>query len=79
MLLEDWSDEVFGRLFGEGPGGFVLSGLREALEALAERVALEVVGTVGGDALSLRVADQEITVPLAELRMANAALERFCP
>jgi phosphoribosylformylglycinamidine synthase len=71
--------DPFVRLFGEGPGGFVLSGSRAALETLAERVALEVVGTVGGDALSVRVGGDEIAVPLAELQAANAALERFFP
>jgi phosphoribosylformylglycinamidine synthase subunit PurL len=71
--------EPFMRLFGEGPGGFVLSGPRAALQKLAERVALEVVGTVGGDALSVRAGGEEIAVPLAELRAANAALERFFP
>jgi hypothetical protein len=57
----------------------VLSGPRAALETLAERVAVEVVGTVGGDDLSVRVGGDEIAVPLAELRAANAALERFFP
>ena len=72
-------EDPFGGLFGEGPGGFVLSGPRAALEALAERVALEVIGTVGGDDLSVQVGGEEIAIPLAELSAANAALERFFP
>jgi len=71
--------DPFARLFGEGPGGFVLSGPRGALEKLAERVALEVIGTVGGDALSVQAGGDGIAVPLAELRSANAALERLFP
>jgi phosphoribosylformylglycinamidine synthase len=67
------------RLFGEGPGGFVLSGPRAALDELGERVALAVIGTVGGEALSVRAAGEQIIVPLAELRAANAALERLFP
>jgi phosphoribosylformylglycinamidine synthase len=41
------------RLFGEGSGGFVVSGPAAALEALAERVPVVRLGTVGGDALEI--------------------------
>src|ERR1700759_2704356 len=40
-------------LFGEGPGGFVVSGSSEALSALGEQIAVQRLGTVGGDALTL--------------------------
>ena len=36
-------------LFGEGPGGFVVSGQRAALDALGERLEVFVCGEVGGD------------------------------
>src|SRR5204863_10007088 len=36
------ADRVLARLFGEGPGGFVISGPRAVLEALAARVPLDV-------------------------------------
>ena len=72
-------DDPTARLFGEGPGGFVVSGPREALDELAGRVPLTVVGEVGGDALSFRVAGQDVWVGLAELRGAHAALERLFP
>ena len=39
------------RLFGEAPGGFVVSGEREALERLAQRCRSISSATVGGDAL----------------------------
>ena len=39
-----WTDEL---LFGEDAGGFVVSGPREALERLGERIPLDVFGTVG--------------------------------
>jgi phosphoribosylformylglycinamidine synthase II len=67
------------RLFGEGPGGFVVSGEREALVELSERLPLHVVGTVGGDALSVRIAEHAVSVSLDELRGAHAALERLFP
>jgi phosphoribosylformylglycinamidine synthase subunit PurL len=66
-------------LFGEGPGGFVVSGSRAALDDLAPHVPLDVVGEVGGDVLSVRIAEHDVSVPLAELRAAHAALERLFP
>jgi phosphoribosylformylglycinamidine synthase subunit PurL len=67
------------RLFGEGPGGFVVSGSRAALEALGERTPVALLGETGGDALVLRLADGELSVALDELRGAHAALERLFP
>jgi phosphoribosylformylglycinamidine synthase subunit PurL len=40
-------------LFGEGAGGFVVSGAEHALRALGELTALRVVGSVGGDVLRI--------------------------
>jgi phosphoribosylformylglycinamidine synthase len=73
------SDEPLVDLFGEGPGGFVLSGPRDALEALATRIPLDILGEVGGDALSVRIAGESISVPLVELSAAHAELGRFFP
>jgi phosphoribosylformylglycinamidine synthase len=58
------------QLFGEGPGTFVVSGPREALEALSapEGVKLSVVGTVGGADLTIAHAGGELSWPLEELR-----------
>jgi phosphoribosylformylglycinamidine synthase subunit PurL len=66
-------------LFGEGPGGFVVSAPRAALDDLAGRVSLRVLGEVGGDALAVRVGAFDVSLPLEELRLASAALERFFP
>ncbi|HEX5146912.1 MAG TPA: phosphoribosylformylglycinamidine synthase subunit PurL [Conexibacter sp.] len=56
-------------LFGEGPGGFVLSGSRPALAALAREVQVTFVGEVTGDALVVSLDDgAELSWPLAELR-----------
>ncbi|HKG37575.1 MAG TPA: phosphoribosylformylglycinamidine synthase subunit PurL [Conexibacter sp.] len=63
-------------LFGEGPGGFVLSGPRPALAALAREIQLTFVGVVGapGDALELSLDDDAtLSWPLAELREARAS------
>jgi phosphoribosylformylglycinamidine synthase len=72
-------DDPTARLFGEGPGGFVVSGPRAALDELAARVPLTVIGEVGGEQLSVRIAGQDVSVGLAELRGAHAALERLFP
>ena len=64
-------------LFGEAPGGFVVTGSAEALEALAARTAVTVVGTVGGGALRVRCGAQALDVPLAQLDEAHGALGRL--
>jgi phosphoribosylformylglycinamidine synthase II len=75
------SDEY---LFGEGSGGFILSGPESALQALAELVPVAVIGTVGGTALTfeLRAGLQtdRVAVPLSELADAHShGLARFFP
>jgi phosphoribosylformylglycinamidine synthase len=73
------ADDPVTRLFGEGPGGFVVSGPRSALDELAARVPLMVIGTVGGDALEFAAGGEAFAVTLAELREANAALRALFP
>jgi phosphoribosylformylglycinamidine synthase subunit PurL len=41
-------------LFGEGPGGFIVSGSAEELERLAERVSATLIGTAGGPSLRIK-------------------------
>jgi phosphoribosylformylglycinamidine synthase subunit PurL len=62
------------RLFGEQAGGFVVSGPSSALAALGERVPVELIGTVGGDALEAGLGGDRLRAGLAELRAAHAAL-----
>jgi phosphoribosylformylglycinamidine synthase subunit PurL len=68
-------DALLETLFGEGPGGFVLSGPRPTLAALAREVQLTFVGVVGGadDDLAFSL-DDDVTLawPLVELREARA-------
>jgi phosphoribosylformylglycinamidine synthase II len=51
--LSPASAHLAAALFGEGPGGFVVSGERDALSALGERVPVRTLGAVGGDSLKL--------------------------
>jgi phosphoribosylformylglycinamidine synthase len=57
-------DEGDAALFGEGPGGVIVAGPREAVEALEGAV---VIGEVCGDALEI---DDVLRVPVADLRAA---------
>jgi phosphoribosylformylglycinamidine synthase subunit PurL len=68
------SEDPLCRLFGERPGGFVLSGPREALAGLGELIALDIVGTVGGDALEVAIGAERVAWTLADLRAAHGAL-----
>ncbi len=62
-------------LFGEGPGGFVLSGERSALEALASGgVEVLIVGEVGGEQIAIEAAELSLSLPLAEARRAWESL-----
>ncbi|HET7589550.1 MAG TPA: phosphoribosylformylglycinamidine synthase subunit PurL [Solirubrobacterales bacterium] len=49
-------------LFGEGPGGFLVSGERGALEDLGAVL----IGTVGGDRIAIGAGDRSLSVSLAD-------------
>jgi phosphoribosylformylglycinamidine synthase subunit PurL len=68
------SDDPLRHLFGEGPGGFVVSGPREALERLGRRTPLDVFGTVGGESLDVTIADASLSAPVEELGAAHGGL-----
>jgi phosphoribosylformylglycinamidine synthase II len=65
--------EAEAALFGEGPGGFVVSGAAEELTRLGERVAVRVLGTVGGGALEIG-GEVAIALSLEQLTGAHASL-----
>jgi phosphoribosylformylglycinamidine synthase len=72
--------DVWATLFGEASGGFVVSGDREALEALGTGgVPVTVLGTVGGDHVEISVAGLTERWSLAELRDASGALAPLFP
>ena len=69
----------FNGLFGEGAGGFLVSGLPDALSALGGRVAVRAIGTVGGAALRIAARAPgelawQIDAALDELAEAYSAL-----
>jgi len=67
-------------LFGEGPGGFLVSGERDALRGLAEGVPVRAIGTVGGDQLRIEISETiagqsvAMSVDLNQLDGAHGAL-----
>jgi phosphoribosylformylglycinamidine synthase len=62
-------------LFGEGTGGFVVSGERALLESLAgEAVAVRVLGEVGGDSIEIGTAEGMLRVGVDDARAAWQSL-----
>lgn len=79
LPLDDFADPDR-LLFGESPGrGFIVSGDVTALEALRDRTPVTVLGTVGGDALSVDTGATSFALTLAELREAHGALAPLFP
>ncbi len=66
--------KVLPALFGESPGGFVVSGSPAALRALAARTSLVMLGSVGGGELRIDAGETSMAVELAELEQAAGAL-----
>ncbi|HET6571013.1 MAG TPA: phosphoribosylformylglycinamidine synthase subunit PurL, partial [Solirubrobacterales bacterium] len=61
--------------FGEGVGGFVLSGERQRLEALAgDGVSVLYLGKVGGDTIEIAAGDRSLSLPLADAESAWRSL-----
>jgi phosphoribosylformylglycinamidine (FGAM) synthase-like enzyme len=67
------------RLFGEGPGGFVVSGPGDALAQLAERAPLRMLGTVAGSELTISTDAGMLSATLAELAEVHGALAELFP
>jgi phosphoribosylformylglycinamidine synthase subunit PurL len=62
-------------LFGEGVGGFLLSGGREALESLAGAGAAVLhLGTVGGKVIEIAAGDRSVALPLGDAESAWRSL-----
>jgi phosphoribosylformylglycinamidine synthase subunit PurL len=65
------AETVSDAIFGEGPGGFLVSGAPRAIRALAERVPVRRLGTVGGEELRIEsagaTAPAVLALTLAEL------------
>jgi phosphoribosylformylglycinamidine synthase subunit PurL len=79
-----WQREPDAALFGEGPGGFLVSGPRTALAELAASVPVRKLGTVGGGLLSLKIdavtdergvgGETTVELTLEQLAQAHAQL-----
>jgi phosphoribosylformylglycinamidine synthase len=67
------SDPLAG-LFGEGPGGFLVSGTPNGVSSLGRRTSTRVIGTVGGSSLLLTIGDLTLSATLTELAEAHSAL-----
>ncbi len=62
-------------LFGEGPGGFLISGERTELEGLAgDGVGVLHLGTVGGGEIEIAAGDRSVTVALSDAERAWRSL-----
>jgi phosphoribosylformylglycinamidine synthase len=61
-------------LFGEGAGGFLVSGAAGAIESLEGDADVLVIGEVAGDAVEIQVAEETVTVALAEAEAAWLSL-----
>jgi phosphoribosylformylglycinamidine synthase len=62
-------------LFGEGPGGFLVSGEREKLEALAgDSVEVLPLGKVGGETIEIAAGDHSLATPVADAGAAWGSL-----
>src|SRR5207244_6668641 len=63
-------------LFGEGPGGFLVSGSPQAIGSLSERVSAQRIGTTGGEMLRIELAagaqPTVLALTLQELSAAHA-------
>jgi phosphoribosylformylglycinamidine synthase subunit PurL len=62
-------------LFGEGPGGFLISGDRQKLESLAgDGVAIVHLGRVGGSSVEIAAGDRSLSVDLDAVERAWRSL-----
>jgi phosphoribosylformylglycinamidine synthase II len=75
----DSSTPVAAALFGEGPGGFLVSAQPDALRSLGRSVRVVPIGTVGGKQLEIALAGEAVSISLADLAGAHAGglLELF--
>jgi phosphoribosylformylglycinamidine synthase II len=69
--VTEWQRDPIAALFGEGAGGFLVSGSQAALDELAARTSVHVLGTVGGATLSIAT---ELDLTLDELATAHGKL-----
>jgi phosphoribosylformylglycinamidine synthase subunit PurL len=72
-------DDPFADLFGEGPGGFLISGTTNGVSSLGRRTFVRVIGKVGGDSLRIDLGEERLVWSLDELSTAHQALGLLFP
>jgi phosphoribosylformylglycinamidine synthase len=73
-------EAVRAALFGEAPGGFLVSGEDRELRALAEHAPLALIGNVGGESLAIGGSTGPLLeLSIEELREAHRALRGLFP
>jgi phosphoribosylformylglycinamidine synthase II len=75
---EEDGEDPFQALFGECPGGFLVSGISTGVRALGRRTRVRVIGTtVSSETLRIELGDISLAVTLAELAEAHASLREL--
>jgi phosphoribosylformylglycinamidine synthase subunit PurL len=64
-------------LFGESPGGFVVSGEEQALELLGRRTHVALLGAVGGGRLQISLREARLSVALEDMARAHTRLQEL--
>ncbi len=72
-------DDPLRVLFGEGPGGFIVSGIPTGVRALGRRTRVRVIGTVAADALRIEFGDLSFSATTGELADAHGSLAELFP
>jgi phosphoribosylformylglycinamidine synthase subunit PurL len=70
-------DDPLRVLFGEAPGGFLVSGISTGVRALGRRTRVRVIGTVCPDALRIDLGELSLTATLSELAQAHGTLAKL--
>jgi phosphoribosylformylglycinamidine synthase len=78
-LEADDEDDPLRILFGEGSGGFLVSGISTGVRALGRRTHVRVIGTVCPAALNIGLGDASLSATLTELAEAHSSLAELFP
>jgi phosphoribosylformylglycinamidine synthase subunit PurL len=71
----DAGDDPFAGLFGEGAGGFLISGTANGVSSLGRRTFVRIIGKVMGDSLRIAIdGERRLLSSLEELSTAHQAL-----
>jgi phosphoribosylformylglycinamidine synthase II len=74
VRLDDDGGDPFVTLFGEGPGGFLISGTPNGVSSLGRRTFVRIIGSVVKDSLRVSLGEESHVWSLMELSTAHQAL-----